>query len=97
MPPNPAWFRGREAVAAFLGSKMAPGGQRMVLVEGADAVAFAFYRRDGVVESSCLPGDGPFTARAIEVTVWEDGLVREIHAFFDRALVERWGVPSIAR
>jgi RNA polymerase sigma-70 factor (ECF subfamily) len=87
MPPNPAWFRGRDAVVAFLGPRMAPGAQRMVLVDGADAVTFAFYRSDGA----------DYTARAIEVVVWEDGLVREIHAFFDRALVERWGVPAIVR
>jgi RNA polymerase sigma-70 factor, ECF subfamily len=90
MPPIPAWFRGRDAVVAFLGPRMVPGAQRMVPVEGADEVAFAFYRRDG-------GGDANFTARAIEVVVWEDGLVRELHAFFDRALVERWGVPAILR
>jgi RNA polymerase sigma-70 factor, ECF subfamily len=88
MPPNPAWFRGRDAVVAFLGPRMVPGAQRMVLVDGADDVAFAFYRRDGGAD---------YTARAIEVVVWEDGLVRELHAFFDRALVERWGVPAIVR
>jgi RNA polymerase sigma-70 factor (ECF subfamily) len=87
MPPNPAWFRGRDAVVAFLGPRMVPGAQRMVLVDGADAVTFAFYRSDGAA----------YTARAIEVVHWEDGLVREIHAFFDRALVERWGVPAIVR
>jgi RNA polymerase sigma-70 factor (ECF subfamily) len=88
MPPNPAWFRGRDAVVAFLGPRMVPGAQRMVLVDGADDVAFAFYRSDGGAD---------YTARAIEVVVWEDGLVRELHAFFDRALVERWGVPAIVR
>jgi RNA polymerase sigma-70 factor (ECF subfamily) len=87
MPPNPAWFRGRDAVVAFLGPRMLPGGQRMVRVDGADDVTFAYYRSDG----------GDFSARAIEVVVWEDGLVRELHAFFDRALVERWGVPAIVR
>lgn len=87
MPPVPAWFRGRDAVVAFLSPRMSPGAQRMVPVAGADQVAFAFYRQDGE----------NFTARAIEVTVWEDGLVREIHAFFDRALVDRWGVPAIVR
>jgi RNA polymerase sigma-70 factor (ECF subfamily) len=88
MPPNPAWFRGRDAVVAFLGPRMVPGAQRMVLVDGADEVAFAFYRSEGGAD---------YTARAIEVVAWEDGLVREIHAFFDRALVERWGVPAIVR
>jgi RNA polymerase sigma-70 factor, ECF subfamily len=88
MPPVPAWFRGRDAVIAFLGPRMVRGSQRMVLVEGADDVTFAFYRRDGGTE---------YTARAIEVVVWEDGLVRELHAFFDRGLVERWGVPAIVR
>jgi RNA polymerase sigma-70 factor (ECF subfamily) len=87
MPPVPAWFSGREDVVAFLAPRMAPGAQRMVLVDGADVVTFAFYRSEG----------DDFTARAIEVTLWEDGLVREIHAFFDRGLVERWGVPSIVR
>jgi RNA polymerase sigma-70 factor (ECF subfamily) len=88
MPPNPAWFRGRDAVVAFLGPRMVPGAQRMVLVDGADDVTFAFYRSDGGAD---------YTARAIEVVVWENGLVRELHAFFDRALVERWGVPAIVR
>jgi RNA polymerase sigma-70 factor (ECF subfamily) len=88
MPPNPAWFRGRCGVVAFLSPHIAAGKQLMVLVDGADDVTFAFYRSDG----------GPdYIARAIEVVVWEDGLVREIHAFFDRGLVDRWGVPSIVR
>jgi RNA polymerase sigma-70 factor (ECF subfamily) len=88
MPPTPAWFRGRDAVIAFLGPRMVAGAQRMVRVDGADDVTFAFYRRD--------PG-ADYTARAIEVVTWEDGRVRELHAFFDRGLVERWGVPAIVR
>ncbi|HUS28066.1 MAG TPA: RNA polymerase subunit sigma-70 [Kofleriaceae bacterium] len=88
MPPTPAWFQGRDAVVAFLGPRMEPGAQRMVLVDGADDVTFGFYRAEPT---------GTLTARAIEVAVWEDGLVREIHAFFDRALVARWGVPAIVR
>jgi RNA polymerase sigma-70 factor (ECF subfamily) len=88
MPPNPAWFRGRDAVVAFLAPRMEPGALRMVRVDGADDVAFAFYRRDEGAD---------YAARAIEVVVWEDGLVRELHAFFDRALIERWGVPPIVR
>lgn len=87
MPPNPAWFSGRDAVVAFLAPRMQPGAQRMVLVEGADDVAFAFYRR----------GDTDFSARAIEIVRWEDGLVRELHAFFDQALIQRWDVPTILR
>lgn len=88
MPPIPAWLQGRDAVVAFLTPIMSAGAKRMVPVDGADEVAFAFYRRD---ES------GAFTARAIEVVTWEDGRVRELHAFFDRALVERWGAPAILR
>jgi len=88
MPPTPAWFRGREAVAAFLGPLLVPGGQRLVPVDGADDVTFVFYRRGD---------DGRYAARAIEVVVWEDGLVRELHAFFEPALVERWGVSTILR
>lgn len=88
MPPVPAWFRGRADVVAFLGPRMVPGGQRMVRVDGADEVTFAFYRREE---------GGAYTARAIEVVTWEDGRVRALHAFFDRGLVERWGVPLIVR
>jgi RNA polymerase sigma-70 factor (ECF subfamily) len=88
MPPNPAWFRGRDAVFSFLAPHIARGAQRMVPVDGADDVAFAFYRTDEA---------GDYTARAIEVVVWEDGLVREIHAFFNRDLIDRWGVPAIVR
>jgi hypothetical protein len=51
-------------------------------------VTFAFYRSDG---------DGQYSARAIEVVMWEDGLVRELHAFFGRPLVDRWGVTPIVR
>ena len=87
MPPNPAWFQGRDAVIAFLAPRMEPGAQRMVRVEGADDVAFAFYRR----------GDTDFSARAIEIVHWEDGRVRELHAFFDQALIRRWEVPAIVR
>ena len=89
MPPNPAWFRGRDAVVAFLAPRMAAGTQRMVRVDGADEVAFAYYRR--------APDGADFAALAIDVVVWQDGLVRELHAFFDTALVERWGVPAIVR
>lgn len=88
MPPNPAWFRGRDAAFSFLAPHISRGAQRMVPVAGADEVAFAFYRTDEA---------GEYTARAIEVVVWEDGLVREIHAFFSRDLIERWGVPAIVR
>lgn len=89
MPPIPAWIRGHAAAVAFLRPRMVPGAQRLVPVAGADEVALAYYRRDA---------HGVFTARAIEIVAWDDsGQVREIHAFFDLALVDRWGVPPIAR
>jgi RNA polymerase sigma-70 factor (ECF subfamily) len=88
MPPNPAWFRGRADVLAFLTPRMNPGAQRMVRIDGADDVTFAYYRLDDT---------GTWTARAIEVVTFEDGLVRELHAFFDRTLFDRWAVPLILR
>lgn len=88
MPPNPAWFRGRDAVVAFLAPHIQAGGGRVVRVEGADDVVLALYTR-GQAEV--------YTARAIEVMAWEDGLLREVHAFFIPGLVERWGVPTILR
>ncbi len=85
MPPVPTWFRGRDAARAFFGPKLATQGTRRVLrVEGADALVFASYR--GL--------EAPYVGYAIQVLQVADGKITELHAFVDRALLPRFGVPA---
>ena len=46
MPPLPTWYRGRDAIAAFLGSRRAPG-----------SVAFALARANGQLAFGCYAWD----------------------------------------
>jgi RNA polymerase sigma-70 factor (ECF subfamily) len=88
MPPNPAWFRGREALVTFLRTRMGePGHQRAVLVEGADEVVLAFYRDD-------LHGATGFTRHSIKLVRFEEGRVRDLHVFLERELFDRWDLPA---
>jgi RNA polymerase sigma-70 factor (TIGR02960 family) len=85
MPPVPTWFRGRDAARAFFGPKMAmQGTRRMLRTAGADALVFASYR--GV--------EAPYVGYAIQVLHVADGQITELHAFVDRALLPRFGVPA---
>lgn len=90
MPPIPAWFSGRAALTAFIRTKIpGPGVQRLVLVEGADEIAIAFYRRER--------GATEFTAHAIQIVSLDGARVSEIHAFLDASLFARFGIPTILR
>jgi RNA polymerase sigma-70 factor (ECF subfamily) len=86
MPPLPAWFRGRDAFATFITPRIAvPDALRVVRIEGADDLAFAFYRRPD--------GTSPFAAHAIQVTKVEDGLISEIHQFLIPSLFAHFALP----
>ena len=80
MPPRPAWFRGVAAVRDFFGARMESySDRRVVRVDGADPLTFAFYRG----------GEG----YAIHVLQVVDGRISEAHAFIDAALLPRFGAP----
>jgi RNA polymerase sigma-70 factor, ECF subfamily len=85
MPPMPTWFQGRANVRAFFASKMTqPIQRRVVRVAAADELVFAFYRGEQF----------PLQGYAIHVMqLGRDG-VAEIHAFIDRTLFPRFGVPE---
>ena len=89
MPPRATWFRGREAVGAFLArTPHAPVSQWRVLPTSAGGQpAFATYTRDA---------DGRrWEAHAIDVlTLGPDGLIAEVTAFLDAGLVRRFGLPG---
>ncbi len=86
MPPFPAWFLGRDAVAEFHVSLFARGGSiRFVPTRSNGQLAFGIYlRRDA----------GTFVFRHIQVlTVFADGIAR-IDAFQAKGLAEAFGLPQ---
>lgn len=85
MPPYGVWFRGRAALAAFLGPRIAPPhAKRIVRVAGADDVLLAAYRP---------AADGAYEAHSVQVARFEGGLVVELHAFLEPSLLPRFGLP----
>jgi RNA polymerase sigma-70 factor (ECF subfamily) len=87
MPPYPAWFRGRDAFAVFMASRLGPPGSlRVVPVTSADDAAFAFYRR--------ADDSSRYRAHSIQVIGVTDGLVSELHVFLTPALFPHFGLPA---
>jgi RNA polymerase sigma-70 factor (ECF subfamily) len=86
MPPLPGWFRGREAIARFLGTQVLgrPGDWRMVPTAANGQPAFASYLRDG---------DG-YRAHAICVLTVTGTQVSRMVAFNDPGLFAVFGFPS---
>jgi hypothetical protein len=86
MPPFPAWFSGRDAVAQFHVSLFARGGSfRFVPTRSNGQLAFGIYlRRDTDM----------FVFRHIQVlTVFANGIAR-IDAFQAKGLAEAFGLPE---
>ena len=87
MPPRPSWYRGREAIAAFLAAHpMAPVERwRIVAVAANGHPAFAMYG---------LEEDGSWTAHAIQaITLAADARITEITAFLEPELFRHFGLP----
>jgi RNA polymerase sigma-70 factor, ECF subfamily len=87
MPPQPGWFRGREAVGHFFGAYVLAraGDLRMVPTAANGQPAFAAYLRDPV---------GVHRAHAIQVlTPTRQGLTR-IVSFNDPGLFAMFGMPG---
>src|SRR3954467_12087461 len=83
MPPNLAWFRGPEAIAAFLPTGPMSRPRRFVPVEANGQVAFGTY----------LLEDGRFRANAIHLIDFRGERVAEIVAFLDREVFREFGLP----
>jgi RNA polymerase sigma-70 factor (ECF subfamily) len=87
MPPIPAWFVGREAIAAvLLRTPLAPGAPRHIHlpVRANRQPAFAVF-----LES---PGGGRPAPLGIEVVHIEDGLIAEVDIFLEPRLVAAYAV-----
>jgi RNA polymerase sigma-70 factor (ECF subfamily) len=86
MPPIPTWYRGREAVAAFLAGWPLAGNVRWrtVPVRANGQPALGYYRWD----------DGRFVPHSINVLTLEGGRIAEITAFLTPEAFEGFGLPA---
>ncbi|HEY5988187.1 MAG TPA: sigma-70 family RNA polymerase sigma factor [Streptosporangiaceae bacterium] len=88
MPPVLTWFRGREVVANFFGSRVfgVAGPFRMVPTTANGQPALAVYERGR---------DGRYHAHGVQVlTVTESGIA-QIVVFLDPGLIPRFGLPPV--
>jgi RNA polymerase sigma-70 factor, ECF subfamily len=87
MPPRPIWFRGREAVAAFLrGYPLSARIETRIRRTRANGQpALAHYTREA--------GRGPYVFHALDVLTLRGAEIIEITAFLTTEGYERYGLP----
>jgi RNA polymerase sigma-70 factor, ECF subfamily len=87
MPPLPGWFRGRDAVVAFLGAEVLvrPGDWQMIPTAANGQPAFAAYARED---------DGDYHAHGICVLTLTGTQVSRMVCFNDPRLFGAFGFPS---
>ena len=88
MPPRPSWYRGREAIAAFLAAyPLSPDERwRMVPVAANGQPAFAMYG---------LEEDGSWRAHAIQaITLDADARITGMIAFLEPEAFRHFGLPD---
>jgi RNA polymerase sigma-70 factor (ECF subfamily) len=88
MPPMPTWYRGRDAVTAFLRRyPLAPGMRwSIVPVAASGQPAFGFYR--------WRADTGRFVAHSIEVLTFDGPRIAALTAFIAPEAFERFGLPA---
>jgi RNA polymerase sigma-70 factor, ECF subfamily len=89
MPPQPAWFAGRDQVAGFLAARvlLRPGDFRLIPTTANGQPALATYQRDG---------DGVPRAHGIQVLTVSGTAIAQIVSFNDPALLAAFGFPPVA-
>jgi RNA polymerase sigma-70 factor (ECF subfamily) len=87
MPPLPIWYRGREAIAAFIRADPLSSGRRWRLVptRANGQLALGKYSWDEKRES--------FTAYGIAVLTLEGERIADCTSFLDPTLIPRFGLP----
>jgi RNA polymerase sigma-70 factor (ECF subfamily) len=88
MPPQPSWFRGRDAVERFLRTvALAPGMRwRLLPVSANGQLAFGEYGWNETARR--------FVGRSVMVLTVEDGLIGNITAFGSSRLLADFGLPE---
>jgi RNA polymerase sigma-70 factor (ECF subfamily) len=87
MPPQPAWFAGRERVGRFLGARVLsePGRFRLIAVAANGQPGFAAWERGP---------DGVYCAHGIQVLTLAGTGVARIVSFNDPGLFPAFGLPA---
>jgi RNA polymerase sigma-70 factor (ECF subfamily) len=88
MPPMPTWYRGREAVAAFLEGWPLAGDRRWraIPTRANGQLAFGQYIWDAERES--------FVAHGVNVLTLDGARIAEINSFLTPEAFERFGLPA---
>ena len=88
MPPMPTWYRGRDAVAAFLARyPLAPTMRwRVVRARASGQLAFGFYLFDDEQRS--------FLAHSVNVLTLDGTSIADLTAFLTPELFEHFGLPD---
>ena len=88
MPPQPTWYRGRDAVATFLRATplAAETRWRLLPVSANGQLAFAEYRWSGTTKR--------FVGRAVMVLTIADALIADLTAFGSPELFAHFGLPD---
>jgi RNA polymerase sigma-70 factor (ECF subfamily) len=86
MPPESAWFLGRDAIGRFLAVNVLrePGALRTIATAANGQPALAVYRRDP---------DGAYRAHVVQVLTCTEAGVASIVAFRDLSLFPAFGLP----
>lgn len=85
MPPLPAWFDGREAVARFIADRLLATPWRLVPLRANGQPGFACY--------ILMPGETRYRLGAINLLSIRGGRISAVNGFLDPALHGRLGVP----
>jgi RNA polymerase sigma-70 factor, ECF subfamily len=86
MPPQPAWYRGRDAIEAFLAESALRDRWRLVPVRANGHLAFATYSWDAA--------SGRYRAAGVDLLTLRGAGISGVTAFLAPALVSRFGLPD---
>jgi RNA polymerase sigma-70 factor (TIGR02960 family) len=94
MPPLPAWFDGRDAIAGFLSERMFETPWRFVPTMANGQLAFAAYQWRPGEAGEPEPADAAFRLSAINVLTLRGDRIAEICGFLDRGAFPYFGFPA---
>jgi RNA polymerase sigma-70 factor (ECF subfamily) len=86
MPPDPTWYRGRDAIATFLPRGPLSMRWRLLPARANGQLAFGTYRWE--------PTKGVYEAHALDVLTLEGAQVKEITAFRAPEVFRSFGLPE---
>jgi RNA polymerase sigma-70 factor (ECF subfamily) len=87
MPPLPAWFDGRDAVATFIADRLLTTPWRLVPLWGNGQPGFACY--------VLMPGQTEYRLGAVNLVSVRGGRIAAVNSFLDPALHARLHIPSV--